>query len=192
MVAPREEQSTERELQYPLTPPDSDCSDSRPRTPDNLGGQIPSCVVINVAQPAEPKQPRLKRRVGRKNTLFKWTMKLIGLRPVPPKRTPSFVTLRLTCASSSKASVSAAATLLARQYAHKRCSQPFTLSVDVLNSILEGMHLLLHIVLLLTIHFRRAKWSPFSRLYDNSLISTILVSLAHGTTRLPAMADQTH
>ncbi|KAJ7103572.1 hypothetical protein B0H15DRAFT_812821 [Mycena belliarum] len=122
-------ESSESDVEYPPTPPSSDCSDSRPLSPEDLFRQDRTVVKMRFPEV-------IRKRTGRYG--------LKKRQQEPEKPEPSSQPLALSIASrhSSKPAIAAAATSLARRRAQMKGFdlQQFSLSVETLNSVLEGPH----------------------------------------------------
>ncbi|KAH8835304.1 hypothetical protein DL96DRAFT_1702302 [Flagelloscypha sp. PMI_526] len=118
---------TEKEVQYPLTPPDSDYSESRPRTPDTINNPIPSCVVMPVfGALSRPKSLSKGLKLRNQGIFF------------PYYQTYPTLTLRLVSPSASKAHIATTASSLASRHYYNNDTELFSLTLDQLNKILEG------------------------------------------------------
>ncbi|KAJ7492662.1 hypothetical protein FB451DRAFT_542979 [Mycena latifolia] len=124
---PGYESSSESDIDYPPTPPSSDCSDSRPLSPEDLLQKDNSVVTFRFPEVVRKRTSRygLKRRHQDREKS-------------DPSKPP--LTLFIASRQSSKPAIAAAATSLARRQARTMGTdlQQFNLSVEMLNSILEG------------------------------------------------------
>ncbi|KAJ7786266.1 hypothetical protein B0H16DRAFT_1489831 [Mycena metata] len=119
-------ESSESDVQYPLTPPSSDYSDSRPLSPEDGFQRETPVITIHLPETIHKKTSRygLKKRHAEREK---------SAASQPP------LTLCIASRRSSKPAIAAAATLLARRRVHAlETEKESELSVGKLNSILEG------------------------------------------------------
>ncbi|KAJ7169840.1 hypothetical protein C8R46DRAFT_1090214 [Mycena filopes] len=139
-------ESSESDVQYPLTPPSSDYSDSRPRSPEDGFHQEAPVITIHLPHTIHKKTSRYglkKRHTERDN-------------PVASKLA---LTVCIASRRSSKPAVAAAATLLARRRADAlETKKELELSVARLNSILEGPNCLSAPDFLIVHHLRPSNY----------------------------------
>ncbi|KAF7320391.1 DUF2235 domain-containing protein [Mycena kentingensis (nom. inval.)] len=112
------DESVESEVEYPLTPPLSDCSDSRPLSPE--ASMPPSATTIQLP-------PSIRKRNSRFGLKTRRSREQISQRPV---------TLCIASRRSGKPAIAAAATTLAQKRAFG--APDTTLSVQTLDGLLEG------------------------------------------------------
>ncbi|KAF8213090.1 hypothetical protein K438DRAFT_1803389 [Mycena galopus ATCC 62051] len=110
--------SSGSDIEYPLTPPSSDCSDSRPLSPEERFQKDTSVIIVRIPGAMREKTSKygLKKRHSKQNKFLS---------------TP--LTLCIASRQSSKPAIATAATLLARGQA----KEP-ELTVERLNTIIEG------------------------------------------------------
>lgn len=124
-----ESDSSESEAEYqPLTPPPSDYSDSRPISPSHSRPVIPSIkIVLSEAKPKRDRKASLRRRNNG---------------TVSQKESKSKLSVCLLSEDASKDAIVAAANTMADnarlRHSSTRSRDPFTLTVDDLESLLEG------------------------------------------------------
>ncbi|KAJ7932440.1 hypothetical protein B0H13DRAFT_1955484 [Mycena leptocephala] len=122
------ESSSGSDIEYPLTPPSSDCSHSRPLSPEDGFQKETSVITVHVPKVIRKKTARygLKKRHSEreKSDVSK-----------PP------LTLCIASRQSSKPAIAAAATSLARRRARTTdTEQEPELTAERLNTIIEGPH----------------------------------------------------
>jgi len=126
------ESSSGSDVEYPPTPPSSDCGDSRPLSPEDRFQTEPEASLITVRLPQT-----VRKRTSRYGLKKRHQERQKGAPSEPP------LTLCIASRQSSKPAIAAAATSLARKQARTTGTtgqQRFNLSVEMLNSILEGPH----------------------------------------------------
>ncbi|KAJ7125624.1 hypothetical protein C8R43DRAFT_1029634 [Mycena crocata] len=135
------ESSSGSDVEYPLTPPSSECSDSRPLSPEDHFHKDSAVITM-----------RLPETIHKRTSRF-------GLKKRHHERGVSKPPLTLCIASrqSSKPAIAAAATSLARRRAG---AKDFSLSVEMLNSILEGTNSLSAPDFMILHHLRPSDHSP--------------------------------
>ncbi|KAF8898791.1 hypothetical protein BD779DRAFT_1666575 [Infundibulicybe gibba] len=121
--------SSDSEPDYPLTPPLSDCSESRPLSPHEDISPETAAVVIQI--------PEKRRRRSQFSG--------VSRRRHTHRKSPAFqkITLSLLSRQCSKPAIAAAATTIAQSYSQKSRKshrRPLRLDVDQLNSVLQGEH----------------------------------------------------
>ncbi|KAJ7487557.1 hypothetical protein B0H11DRAFT_2013831 [Mycena galericulata] len=117
------------DVEYPPTPPSSDYSDSRPLSPEHGFQKETSVITLHI--------PEITRRRSSRYGLKKRSQERgkSGTPPRPP------LTLYIASRQCSKLDIAGAATSLARRQSQTTdVDQQFDLSVELLNSILEGPH----------------------------------------------------
>ncbi|KAJ6575070.1 hypothetical protein B0H19DRAFT_1127005 [Mycena capillaripes] len=136
-------ESSGSDIEYPLTPPSSDCSDSRPLSPEDRFQKEASVITVRLPEVIRKKSSRygLKRRHSdrQKSDVYK-----------PP------LALCIASRQSSKPAVAAAATFLARRRAHTTDEEQPELTVESLNTIIEGPHCVSAPDFLIVHHLRRS------------------------------------
>jgi dehydrodolichyl diphosphate syntase complex subunit NUS1 len=126
--------STDSDLEYPLTPPLSDYSDSRPISPE-YNVLVGDLKVVSMELAGGSK--RRTKSVKRKGVMTK-------LRPSRPPSTGTCtkaLTIHILSRDSSKPAIASVARSIARQQTQnfeKQDEQKFDLSIETLDAILEG------------------------------------------------------
>ncbi|KAJ7293537.1 hypothetical protein C8J57DRAFT_1269285 [Mycena rebaudengoi] len=121
-------ESSGSDTEYPLTPPSSDCSDSRPLSPED-GVHSAASITTLYLHEVHPKRTRRKYGLKKRQRHSK-----------KADNSQQPLTLHIASRQSSKPAIAAAATCLARRRAQSAHPKPCGISVESLNSILEGPH----------------------------------------------------
>jgi len=136
LVDDSDESSSESEIEYPLTPPPSDYSESRPISPQHDSQFDMHTVTIHVSNKQTERKSRKDSLVRRRNYAVSHTSK-------------RQLTLCIASREASKPAIASIAELLvsrnqrkSRKNAKHPMVHPFTLSVDALDSLLETDHTL--------------------------------------------------
>ncbi|KAJ7783741.1 hypothetical protein DFH07DRAFT_788955 [Mycena maculata] len=142
---------SESDVEYPLTPPPSDYSESRPLSPEDSDSFHKETSVLTIRLHEIPRKQTSK----------------YGLKKRSPKRekldvdTKPPLTLCIASRQCSKPAIAAAATSLARRRARTTdANQQLNLTVESLNSVLEGPHSLSAPDFLIVHHLRRLDLLP--------------------------------
>ncbi|CAA7265845.1 unnamed protein product [Cyclocybe aegerita] len=124
--------SSESETEFPLTPPPSDYSESRPLSPDHNQASVVPVTMLHVGSPPPPAKEGHKRR------------KSVGRNAAEIDGPKNDLILCLASREASKPAIAAAARVLAqtrnrplRKAGRSHKGQPFILSVDQLDDLLE-------------------------------------------------------
>ncbi|KAH9486977.1 hypothetical protein JR316_0001043 [Psilocybe cubensis] len=131
----QESESSDSETEYPITPPASEYSESRPLSPDTAQGRNPPITTILVSDPIPRRERQMHKKLQRRHQ----------------SKIADEISARanlLLCFASwrcSKPAIATAAQELARKHSQKtrkgfrsRVRDAYRLSVDELNQILEG------------------------------------------------------
>jgi dehydrodolichyl diphosphate syntase complex subunit NUS1 len=144
-----DDETADSDIEYPLTPPLSDHSDSIPFSEAQLKRSVdgPSAVIINMAERkmAKRKTVQKRRRPQRKMMLYlHLTLELDYFTGHDEHALTNTLTLHIASRESSKPTVASVARTLARTQS-RRAEAPlrpttnnFNLSINALNSLLEG------------------------------------------------------
>ncbi|KAJ6621698.1 hypothetical protein B0H10DRAFT_2017080 [Mycena sp. CBHHK59/15] len=140
-------ESAGSDMEYPLTPPSSDYSDSRPRSPEDGFQKNNSLVTVCL--------PEIRKKTS--NRSFKRRQQAREKTKVYERP----LTLHIASRHSSKPSIAAVASSLARRRAESPDSKnsQLNLSVEMLNSILEGPQSLSAPDFLILHHLHRSNYT---------------------------------
>ncbi|KAJ7634261.1 hypothetical protein DFH06DRAFT_1221527 [Mycena polygramma] len=157
-------ESPASEIEYPPTPPSSDCSDSRPLSPEDGLQNETSVVTVGLPGIIRNKNSKygLKRRHSKRQN---------SDASKPP------LTLCIASRRSSKPAVAAAATSLARRRA--RSTEVEELTVESLNAIIEGPHSVTAPDFLIVHHLRPSYYPPHLELHGFPPWQTRLTEIHH-------------
>ncbi|KAI0082291.1 hypothetical protein K474DRAFT_1655664 [Panus rudis PR-1116 ss-1] len=132
---PSQDSEDDSELEYPLTPPLTDESDSRSLSPEHV--PTPDLFVSTFVVDGQPHGRTTKRRNSK--TIMRRRHSGKVNKPKAPQPTP--VTLHIICRKSGKPAVASFADCLARRLQESgECAQGVVCSIDDITFVLEGEH----------------------------------------------------